>query len=143
MSTPATRAQLEKTFRATIYEFDTPAGGARLRIDEPSTALAAVHAAFGVEHSGFITAWNPHSVRRPMASNDAANWRLQARLKAADFKAWPARHVAIDPRWSEQGFFVPGIPLALLLELGREFSQHAVVHADDHAVPRLAWCFDR
>jgi hypothetical protein len=143
MPTPSTRALLEKAYRATLYEFDTPAGGARLRIDEPSAAIAAVHAAFGVEHSGIITGWNPHSVPRPLVSNDSANRRLLARLKAADYKAWPARHIAIEHKWNEQGYFVPGIPLELLLELGREFNQHAVVHIDDHAVPRLVWCQER
>jgi len=134
------RDELEKAFRETVYEFDTPAGGARLRIDEPSAALAAVHAALGVACWGLITAWNPRSGPRPLAHNEDANARLQARLATLGYRAWPARSVATQPQWHEPGFFVPGIPLGLLLELGREFDQHAVLHADDHAVPRLAWC---
>jgi hypothetical protein len=137
------RGQLESAFRATLYEFDTPAGGARLRIDEPSAALAAVQAALGVECSGLVTGWNPRSGPRPIADNEAVNARLLARLAALGWQAWPARHVAPQREWDELGLFVPGIGLAQLLELGREFDQHAVLHADDHAVPRLVWCYDR
>ena len=137
------RDELEKAFRDTAYEFDTPAGGARLRIDEPSAALAAVQAALGVECSGLITAWNPRSGPRSLAENEVENGRLLGQLATLGFDAWPARHVAPQPEWHERGFFVPGIGLAQLLELGREFDQHAVLHSDDHSVPRLAWCHQR
>jgi hypothetical protein len=49
--------------------------------------------------------------------------------------------VALQREWDELGFFVPGIGLAQLLGLGREFDQHAVVHAGEDSVPRIAWCF--
>jgi hypothetical protein len=136
------RAQLDSAFRATRYEFETPAGGSRLRIDERSAALAAVQAALGVECCGLITAWNPRSGPRPIADNEAVNGRLLARLAALGFQAWPARHVASQREWDERGFFVPGISLAQLLELGREFDQHAVLHAGDDSLPRIAWCHE-
>jgi hypothetical protein len=133
--------QLEAAFRATRYELTTPFLATTLRVDEASAALGTLQALAGASESGLVGAWNPRSERRSAQQNEAAHARLAARVAASGLKAWPAWARAPQPEWDEQCLYIAGIGLDALLALGREFDQHAVLHAGPEACPRLAWCF--
>jgi hypothetical protein len=133
---------LETAFRATRYELVTPLFPTTVRIDEPSANLAALQRALGVAQSGVVSAWNPRGERRPHHENAAAHARLCACAAAFGLQSWPAWHRAPDAQWDEQGLFIAGIDRVALLALGREFGQHAVLHAGADGRPRLLWCED-
>ena len=143
------RSALDAAYRRTHYEVLMPvaapasAGGGGvlvLRIDVPCAALLDLHEQLEVGESGFISAWNPHSVACSEVHNAAAHQRLVARVAELGLDSWPGW--GRDPlgEWpAEQSLFVAGLALGVAQRLGAEFSQHALVHAAADAVPRLLW----
>lgn len=109
-----------------------------LRIDEPSPALAALHARFAAPCSAYLTAWNPLGE----ASADAENEALHAALVGAlDASGHAFVHgVGRDPtgEWpGEASLLVPGMALVPACELAARFGQNAFVWSGADAIPRL------
>lgn len=87
-----------------------------------------------------VTGWNPASVERPRAENDAANASLEAQLAEAGIEHLPAVGRAPDGSWEEPGFALFGVDGATALSLGRRFDQHALYRVDEHTVD-VVCCF--
>jgi len=87
-----------------------------------------------------ITAWNPRSVERSRAENDAANQALRSALVEAGIEHLPAVGRAPDGSWEEPGFALMGVDEGRALELGRRFEQHALYRVDEGAVT-VVCCF--
>ena len=133
-------AALAAAYNATHYEVRTPDGLLLLLLDRPNPQLRAVHEQLGVRCSAFLTAWNPRSVPTPAAQNEAALAQLQQQIAALGLVCWPGSGRDPSGHWAaEESLFVPGLELTRARSLGRQFDQHAIVHAQDDAVPRLVW----
>lgn len=109
-----------------------------LRIDEPSTALARVHASHGVDRSAFITAFNPFSEPQDDASNAMHQAQLMAQLRARGFSYIEGVGAHPSGNWhGEDSVLVLGITLEDARALGVLLRQNAIVWAGRDAVPRL------
>ncbi|MGH8253165.1 MAG: DUF3293 domain-containing protein [Steroidobacteraceae bacterium] len=133
-------AALAAAYNATLYEVHAPAGLLLLRIDVPNPQLLAAHQQLHVNCSAFLTAWNPRSVPTPPAQNAAALEQLRQQIAALRLSSWPGWGRDPSGTWqAEESLFVPGLDLPRARELARQFDQHAIVHAQIDAVPRLIW----
>jgi hypothetical protein len=133
-------AALAAAYNATLYEVHAPGGLMVLRLDVFNPPLQDVHAQLSVRCSAFLTAWNPRSVPTSAAENAAALDRMRNEIAALALLSWPGWGRDPTGQWSaEESLFVPGLDLERARELGRQFDQHAIVHAQDDAVPRLIW----
>ena len=131
---------LEAAYRRTRYEVLAPEGLLLLQLDVHNPGLLTVHERLGVRCSAFLTAWNPRSMPQPPAQNAAALKRMQRVLAGLGLECWPGWGRDPTGAWpAEESLFVPGLALAVAQRLGREFDQHAIVHALHDAVPRLLW----
>lgn len=75
---------------------------------------------------GYITAWNPASVRLPLASNKVRQRRLRDELKADRHRYLGG--VAVGPNdWREPSLFVPSMTHAQLDAMAHRFGQIGVV----------------
>ncbi len=75
---------------------------------------------------GYITAWNPASVRLPLATNRIRQRRLRDELRADHHRYFGG--VGIGPLdWREPSLFVPGIKHSQLDALARRFGQLGVI----------------
>lgn len=108
-----------------------PDGGWR----DPDGDLAGLETPFWL-----VTGWNPRSVERPRAENDAANVALEAALVEAGIEHLPAVGRAPDGSWEEPGFALFGVDESTALSLGRRFGQHALYRVDEQAVD-VVCCF--
>jgi hypothetical protein len=109
-----------------------------LRVDQPSAVLAACHAAFGVECSAYLTAWNPRSEPQPCEVNRAAQSCLKADVAALGLAF--LRGEGVDPagEWpGEASALVLGITEEEAVRLGYRHRQNAIVVAGRDAVARL------
>ena len=132
--------RLEAAYRATDYVIEAPAGAFTLRVDEPSAALAGLHARHGVRCSAFISACNPASVPQSAADNEAAHARLLAAVRRTDLaciEGWGRDPTGAWP--SERSVVVLGITEELARRLAAGFGQNALLYAHADAVPRLLW----
>ncbi len=89
-----------------------------------------------------ITAWNPDSVERPLAANEAANARLLRALVGARqpwLPAFGASLPGVEPAWREEGFAVLDWDRDEACRWGREWGQRAVVWLGD-GVTELLFC---
>ena len=137
MSAPHT---LEGAYRATDYVVEAVEGAFTLRVNEPSAALAALHARRGVQVSIYLSAWNPGSEPYAAAANDAAHARLCALLRDAGYEVIEGWGRDPSGEWpAERSLLVPGLHVPAALELARRFGQSAFLHAAADAVPRLVW----
>jgi hypothetical protein len=134
-------ADLRDAYRRTEYRVADGSYAFVLRIDQPSDSLRTCHAAFGVECSTFITAWNPRSESMPPDVNAAAMTRLEREIEARGL--FVLHGVGIDPSgaWAgEPSLLVLGLDENAGVALARAFEQNAIVCASEDAVPRLVIC---
>jgi hypothetical protein len=135
--TSAIPPELLEAYRRTRYRVDADPPF-HLRVDVASPSLAALMARAGVRSAAFVTAWNPCSE----VISDEENRRAQAKLHAEietlgcaiipGFGEWENA-----PESGEPSVLVLGIGEASARELGRRYRQHAILFAEDDAVPRL------
>jgi hypothetical protein len=91
-----------------------------------------------------ITAWNPQSVERPRAENDAAQTRLEAELRArgvAFTAAAGASLPGVQPAWREEGCALHGVGRAEALAWGVRYGQRALVRLEPDRA-ELLFCAD-
>lgn len=74
-----------------------------------------------------LTAWNPASMPRGNAENEAADRQLCARLDGAGLARRPASAQGPDGCWLEPGWLVADAEPAFIDALAREFGQAAVL----------------
>jgi hypothetical protein len=77
-----------------------------------------------------VTAWNPSSIVRPKAVNDAANRELEAVLRERHVDVERVIGRSDDRAWSEESLLVAGLSRAEAAELGCRFGQLAVFELD-------------
>lgn len=77
-----------------------------------------------------LTAWNPSSIVRPKAVNDAANKELEAVLRKRGADAQRVIGRADDRSWGEESLVVAGMSRAEAAELGCRFGQVAIYELD-------------
>lgn len=132
--------ELAAAYWAADYLVFTDDGILKLRAGETSAALAALHRWYGVSSSAFVTAYNPQSIRREAAGNQAQ----QAQLEADVAPRWRyLRGVGVDPRdvWSgEESLLILGITREEAIALGCKYRQNAILFADEQGNIDLCAC---
>lgn len=129
---------LLEAYRRTEYRVADRGHAFVLRIDERSDALHDCHAAFGVDCSAFITAWNPRSTPTDRVTNDAAMARLEQALAELDCRCLHGEGVDPVGAWpSEPSLLALGLVEADAIALARRFDQYAIVWSGADATPRL------
>ncbi|WP_454719494.1 MULTISPECIES: DUF3293 domain-containing protein [Cupriavidus] len=114
-----------------------------LAIGVPSPALAALHAAAGVDCSAFVTAWNPYSRPQPDPAanarrNAARQQRLARELAGLGLAAIDGIGQHPSGGWpGEESLLVLGLALDAARALGARHGQNAIVWSGADAVPRL------
>jgi hypothetical protein len=123
--------ELEEAYRRTVYRVSYGGHAIVVRIGEPNPTLDRVLNQEGWENWVIITAFNPRSVRLPLAENEERDRQLRnelvlrgltfCRCEAADPKGdWPA----------ENGFLVPGLNIEAAAEIARRYDQNAIVFGE-------------
>ncbi|MEM7705774.1 MAG: DUF3293 domain-containing protein [Pseudomonadota bacterium] len=134
------RQHLLEAYRLARYEVD---GEARfeLRVDCASEPLLALYDLHGVSTAGYVTAFNPQSVRHSDAANRRAHERLLASLGQGGWTLLGGRARDSAGAWPpEDSVLVLGISRHQTLELGQAFDQMAVLWSNADAIPRLLEC---
>ncbi|MGO4579961.1 DUF3293 domain-containing protein [Cupriavidus sp. 2TAF22] len=110
-----------------------------LNVGEPNPALAALHAAAGVDCSAFITAWNPFSQQEDdPAANAVRQQALVRELTQLGLRCIDGIGQHPTNGWDgEESFLVPGLSLDAARALGARYGQNAVVWSGADAVPQL------
>ena len=109
-----------------------------LRIGETSAALAALHKAYGVNCSAFITGCNPYSEHRTPEFNAERQQALARDLEQLGLVAIDGigKHPSND--WpGEASFLVPGLSLENAKTLATQYGQNAIVWSAEDATPQL------
>ena len=130
-------AGLIQAFRETHYQVHG-AEPFTLRVDEPSTALAAAHKRFRTDCSAYITACNPFSEDVGAASNAQrhADLGLELARRSLAYVEGISQHPS--NQWpGESSYLIFGLKLEAAKTLGRALKQNAIVWSYADAVPRL------
>ncbi|NDU86858.1 MAG: DUF3293 domain-containing protein [Ferrovum sp.] len=128
----------------TIYQgsdyrvIDEGGGEFVMHIDVPCPELKALMVRQEAATALFISAWNPASVLRSDADNQAAQYQLEAQLKAQGNQVFYG--IGEDPQGD-----CPGEPCLLALNwsrsdalaLARHYGQNAILWMEADGVPRL------
>ncbi|GMG91427.1 DUF3293 domain-containing protein [Cupriavidus pauculus] len=126
-----------QAYRETHYHVHGNAP-AVLKVGEFNPALAALHAAAGVDCSAFITAWNPFSSQQEPARNLSLQQALEQALQQRGLR-WiggVGQHPA-DAWPGEESLLVLGLTLDDARALGAQFGQNAIVWSGADALPQL------
>ena len=115
----------------------TPAQRFTLRIGVRNARLMALQYRTRTHRSAFITAWNPHSVKRPRALNKAAQRRLLRDLRRLRCEVICGEGIATNGTWKEPSLLALGLKRDTALRLARRYGQNAVVVCDKRGVPHL------
>lgn len=130
---------LERAFRATTYQVETPEGIFSLRIGISNPAFDDFLRRKAVHTWAVITACNPGGVRHDQ-KNAQRQMQLRDRLQALGWFSLPASTLADDGQWpAEPGFLLLQIGEEEVSPLAAEFSQLAFVCGDRGTAPRLVW----
>lgn len=136
----AERERWAAVYRSSAYGFAADGGAWRwFALDGADPALTGC-----ARSVTLITAWNPESVERPRADNDAAQQRLEAELRAAGVRFVPAAGSSLPgtaPAWREEGCALLGVARADALMWGRRCRQRALVRLEAGAAA-LLFCAD-
>ena len=131
------RALLENAYRATTYTASVPL---LLRVGQRSVLLDAVLEEWKVEEWAYLTAWNPRSVPRPLAENNAAQDELVAALRARGLAVFHGVGVGDDGDWPpEPSVLALGIGRDDALALARKHGQAAILVGRRGGPAELAW----
>ena len=135
--------ELIEAYQATHYRVDDPAGSFVLRIGVYSPDLVSCHARYDVEHSVYITAWNPFSRQCSSAENAEAETKLNQTVEAMGLVWIPGFGTNPDGEWpGEASLLVLGLDGDGGQRLAHQFSQNAVVGIGLDAIPKLLVCVE-
>ncbi len=135
--------ELEASFRATHYRVSEHPHNFIIRIGEASQPVEALFWDYSLASAIYITAYNPFSVKKPDAVNEAANAKLRQRLEALGAVAISeGEGKDPDPQatWpSEASFLALGLDEKTGQALAQEFWQWAFVLMERGKTPALVW----
>jgi hypothetical protein len=132
------RPDLDAAYRATAYTAHTPQGIVTLRIGEVNALVDQLLGSARAATWAYITAYNPGSVRKTAAENNARQEELRGVLSAAGYVFFEG--AGIGEGWPpEPSFLILGISEAEACELGCRFGQLAIVVGDRGSPARLHW----
>jgi hypothetical protein len=119
-----TDAELVEAYRHTVWTVEMPAGTLDVRLERPSADAQ-------LRPAGIVTAYNPASIARTPAENEAADQELMRHVRSlgVPFRRTMAHGTGTDA-WEEPGFLLLGDVRPLVVELGLVFGQNAVVWVD-------------
>lgn len=118
-------AELLDAYRGTTWSVEMTAGTLDVRLD----TLADPQ----LRPSGIVTAYNPASIARTPAENQAADQELLRHVRSLGVQFRRSVATGSAPgaeEWEEPGFLLLGDVRPLLVELGLVFGQNAVVWID-------------
>ncbi len=124
------RALLE-AYRATVWTVHLPPGPVAVHLSSRPAALRGV---------GLITAFNPASRLASARENADADQRLRDELRALGTECWRCVAGGTGPdaeRWREPGYAVRGVARGILIALGAQHRQNAILWIDAEARPSL------
>ncbi|MEM5438871.1 DUF3293 domain-containing protein [Paraburkholderia diazotrophica] len=111
---------------------------ATLRIGEFNASLAAIHDAYAVRSSAFVTACNPLGQMLDDAANVSLQIELARELSQRGFTFIDGIGKHPSNGWpGEPSFLMLGVSLQDAKALGLQFGQNAVVWCGGDAVPQL------
>jgi Protein of unknown function (DUF3293) len=123
--------ELESAYRRTNYRVSYGGDAIDVRIGGRNPTLDRVLDQEGWENWVIITAFNPRSVRLPLAENEERGRQLRNELVLRGLTF--CRCQAIDPEgdWpAENGFLVPGLNIEAAAEIARRYDQNAIVFGE-------------
>ena len=112
-----------------------------LAIGHPAPELEAAFPDAGA--FGLLSAWNPHSVERPEATNRAADAALHMALRNSGATYLPGLSCARDRSWREPSWVTIDLPLVQLDALSRRFGQLGTLYCRRGGAFRLRMYADR
>lgn len=125
----------------THYRVEHSAGSFTLQISQQSQQLLELLQATGQRSAVFITAWNPYSQNVSVEENAHAQQKLLNDLREMGCMVIPG--IGLDPsaQWQgEESVLAMGLSQTVSLNLGRKYSQNAVVWCGEDAIPQLLIC---
>ncbi len=133
--------ELLDAYLNTHYRVEHSAGPFTLQIGQQSHQLLELLQVTGQHSAVFITAWNPYSQPVSAEENTHAQWKLLNDLRGMGCMVIPG--VGLDPsgQWlGEDSLLATGLSQAVSLNLGRKYSQNAVIWCGEDAIPQLLIC---
>ena len=118
---PATTATLLRAYLDADYRWEVDGQWRHMHVGEHEPAVEAAFPQAG--HFGLLSAWDPHSVERAAAVNQAADDTLHDWLHDSGLVHRPAFSSARDRRWREPSWLVADLPLQAFDALARRFGQ--------------------
>lgn len=136
-------ATLRRAYEETHYHIDAYLDQHRplpltLYIGQVHPTLRALHTAYQVQSSTFLSASNPFSKPLSDAENQLRQSQLAADLRAQQVTYFNALGRHPSGQWpAEPSFLALGLPLAMARQLGERYDQNAIVWSGEEAVPEL------
>jgi Protein of unknown function (DUF3293). len=130
--------ELLAIYRASEYRVEDADPPFVMYVDQPCLDLALFMKRHGAQRALFISAWNPASLPRSEAENQAAQEDLEANLKTWGYRVFHG--IGEDPMGGCPGepcLLVLDWPEKQVLELARDYGQNAVICAEEDGIPRL------
>ena len=103
-----------------------------------SAQIAQLFALHGVNCGAFITAFNPQGAQRSTGENEQAHQQLQSHIESYGLKCLEGEGSEAGTDWpAEKSCFALGLGRSNAIEVGRLYSQDAIVWVGESAVPEL------
>jgi len=136
--TQSTLATLDLAYRGTLYEVFREEGAIQIRVGIQNPALDRLLQQYQKTTWAFVTAYNPHSRLLRADENCSRNQVLLANLKQLGLPLFNAVGRDESGQWPpEESFFVMGIDRRDAIQMGREFSQNAILYGEMGNSPEL------
>jgi hypothetical protein len=127
--------------RASYYVDSDVGHPIRFRAGATNARLDALLGREGASTWAFMTAWNPGSIAKARAANDAAQAKLAALLTSMKYTWLTGRGASDDGSWGpEESLLVLGISRRKARRLGRRFGQFAIVTGRAGSAATLVSC---
>ena len=128
--------ELVEAYRRTSYSFQVADCLGTMRIGVFCAEIEHLLKVHNVGEAYFVTAYNPFSTIRPPKENETGNRLLYREMVRSGGLVYDADAGANTPAY-EPGFLVFGVAREVMVRLGREFGQNAVVRVGKRGIPGL------
>ncbi len=136
-------AALDAAYGKTLYEVFCEKEIIQLRVNVKSLALDNLLQQYQATTWALITASNPYSEPLSKQENKLRNEALAAELKPRYINLFSAVGRDESGDWlPEESLFVMGINRADAVEIGKKYSQNAILYSEIGKPPELLWLFD-